>query len=103
MINWRNGKAAFVGASRYIIKGFFEFQHSKTSEDVVVPSDVTFGVFGAIDAGGIGIRGSISSSGQGVLGRIDNSFGISSIIDSDGLGIQGDVNDRGKGIIGKIK
>ena len=28
MINWREGKAGFIGASKRLIKGFFSYQYS---------------------------------------------------------------------------
>lgn len=31
MIVWRDGKGAFVGGSKYLIKGLFVYQHSLTS------------------------------------------------------------------------
>jgi len=93
MINWRNGKAAFVGASRYLIKGFFEFQHSKTSEDVVAPTDVAFGVSGVIDANGIGVSGVINAGGAGLFGSVSKS----------GNGSVGAISESGAGIIGQIK
>jgi len=38
MIIWRDNKAGFVGGSKHLIKGMFQFTYSKTSETVVVPS-----------------------------------------------------------------
>lgn len=35
MINWRSGKAGFVGASKRLIKGFFSYQYSVTTATVV--------------------------------------------------------------------
>ena len=37
MINWRNGKAGFVGGLKHAIKGFFRYSHSITSETAVIP------------------------------------------------------------------
>jgi len=37
MIIWRNNKAGFVGGSKRLIKGVFQFTYSKASEVVVTP------------------------------------------------------------------
>ena len=37
MINWRSGKAGFVDASKYIVKGVFKYFHSVTSATVTPP------------------------------------------------------------------
>ena len=45
MINWRNGKAGFVGGLKYAIKGFFKYAHSVTSETAVTPEVVASAQF----------------------------------------------------------
>tara|TARA_R110000803_G_scaffold115793_5_gene184361 strand:- start:8139 stop:8417 length:279 start_codon:yes stop_codon:yes gene_type:complete len=42
MINWRSGKAGFVGGLKYAIRGVFQFAHSVTSEAPVVVYSVKF-------------------------------------------------------------
>ena len=37
MINWRSGKAGFVGGSKYIVKGVFKYFHSVTSVTAAPP------------------------------------------------------------------
>ena len=32
MINWRTGLAGFVGGSKHLLKGFFSYQYSVTTE-----------------------------------------------------------------------
>ena len=34
MINWREGKAGFVGAAKQFIKGFFNYSYTVTSADI---------------------------------------------------------------------
>lgn len=38
MINWKNHKAAFTGASKYLIKGIISVVHSVTSAAVIPPA-----------------------------------------------------------------
>lgn len=42
MINWRNGKAGFVGGLKYAIKGFFQYAYSVTTATAKPLSDATF-------------------------------------------------------------
>lgn len=44
-MNWRNGKAGFVGGLKYIIKGVFQFAHSITSAAPVGPTPDCFVTF----------------------------------------------------------
>ncbi len=36
MINWRDGKGGFVGASKRFIKGFFSYSYAVTTESVEI-------------------------------------------------------------------
>lgn len=36
MIKWRSGKAGFVGGLKHAIRGLFSYQHSVTTDDVVI-------------------------------------------------------------------
>tara|TARA_R110002096_G_scaffold202758_4_gene387499 strand:+ start:915 stop:1346 length:432 start_codon:yes stop_codon:yes gene_type:complete len=47
-MNWRNGKAGFVGGLKYLIKGFFSYQHSVTSAAPVDPSEDCYTAFSGI-------------------------------------------------------
>jgi hypothetical protein len=101
MIFWREGKAAFVGASKYLIKGVFQLQYSVTSAFMGAPT-VSFGVLGQIDESGgvygkvstpeLGLTGAISATGTGLLGQADDSGGVYGSITTPGKGIFGDIS-----------
>ena len=97
MINWRSGIAGFVGSSKYIIKGFFNYAYSVTSEDVIVDLK-GFGVFSAIDDSGQGLRSAIDATGQGINSLITPSLGVVSLVDNSGQGVFSLINVDGKGV-----
>ena len=89
MINWRNGKAGFVGGLKYIIKGVFQFAHSITS--ATPPS---------VDAPltSFAVSSLISSDGSGIRSNIGSTLGIESAISSDGLGVRSNMSNAGLGL-----
>ena len=92
MINWRSGIAGFKGASKYLIKGFFSYAYSATSDDPIQP-DAPFGV---------SVRGIISGNGEAVAGLILSSFAIAGNIDPDGAGVHGFIDINGEAVAGEI-
>jgi hypothetical protein len=96
MINWRNGKAGFVGGLKYLIKGFFSYQHSVTSADVAAGH--AFGVVSLIDDSGQGLSSAIDATGQGVNSLITASFGVLSLIDNSGQGLTSLIDTEGEGV-----
>lgn len=42
MIRWRDGKAGFVGATKRLIKGFFDSSFTLTSETVVPEPEIKY-------------------------------------------------------------
>jgi hypothetical protein len=100
MINWREGLAGFVGASRYLIKNVFEFQYSKTTATPATGRG--FGVSGIVDSSGQGVIASIDATGQGVFGNISGTFGVLAIMDNSGQGVIGNMDTSGQGVIGDI-
>lgn len=100
MINWRNGLAGFVGASKHFIKGFFSPVHSVPAA-VVATEDSTFGVFGLIQERGKGVTGTITES-LGVTGTITDTFGQYGMIQERGKGVTGTIDEDGQGVTGTI-
>lgn len=102
MINlkWREGLSALAGASRYIVKGVFQFRYTKTS--IAPATGDGFGVSGVMDATGQGVLGSMDATGQGVLARIDATYGVSGIIDATGQGVTGEMDTTGQGVKGHL-
>jgi len=96
MINWREGKAGFVGSSKRLIKGVFSYVYTATSAFVLIP-DIINGILSPMTSDGFGTTGVITSDGDGVLSTMENSGIISimtdygdyalSTIDTDGGGI----------------
>jgi len=101
-IKWREGIGAFVGASRYIIKGVFGFRYTKTSVFIPPVTGKGFGVSAIMDASGQGVMGSMDTTGQGVLARIDATYGVSGIMDNSGQGVKGSMDVTGQGVKGHI-
>ncbi len=98
MINWRNGRATFVGASKYLIKGFFNFAHSITSESVDVVPDCVTSVNSLIDGAGLSVRSKIDHNGLSVECRIDVITSVDSLIDGLGISIRSKIDHRGLGV-----
>lgn len=72
MIRWREGKAGFVGGSKYKIRGFFSYSYAITTADVTQTagnSDVSLS--GLLD------------SDIGLSGGLDNDINLSGLLDSD--------------------
>ena len=96
MINWRSGKAGFVGGSKRLIKGALSFVYTVTSDIVAIP-EIIDGVLSYITSDGHGVTGLMTSDGGGIVSTIENSGIISpldsyggyalSVIDTDGDGI----------------
>jgi len=63
MINWRRGKAGFVGASKRLIKGFFDFKYTLTSTNVIPSPPISVPVESPIDWDGIDVESGIVSDG----------------------------------------
>ena len=101
MLNWRNGKAGFVGGLKYLIKGVFRYAHTVTTADVITQGPGE-GTNGSITDNGIGLSGLINSDGIGQNGIILLGFGASSIISDNGIGKTGLINNDGIGKNGDI-
>lgn len=97
MINWSDGIAGFVGASKYLIKGFFSFTTTVTTEDVVVDLKA-FGVISLIDNSGQGVSSAIDVSGQGVTSLINPGLSVVSLIDNRGQGLTSLIDTEGEGV-----
>lgn len=103
MINWRSGKAGFIGAAKTLIKGVFSFQYSVTSEAPIAPTDVAAGVSAIILGDGAGVAGSILELGAGTVGEIiGDGAGVSAIIIENGAGVFGEILESGAGVLGEI-
>ena len=97
MINWRTGLAGFVGASRYLIRGIFSYQHSVTTE-VVAVTRTTFSVFSLIDTSGQGLTSNIDATGQGLTSLIGQTLSVLSLIDNSGQGLTSLIDATGQGV-----
>ena len=97
MIKWRTGLAGFVGSSKHLIKGFFSYQHSVTTE-VVAVTRTTFGVFSLIDTSGAGLTSLVDATGTGVTSLITPSLGVLSLIDQSGVGLTSLIDGQGQGV-----
>ena len=101
MINWRNGKAGFVGASKYIIKGLFQYAHSVTSESAVTP-DSFFSVIGLINTAGQNVEGKIVDVALSVSGIITEITSVSGLIIEEPLNVLGKIDADGISVKGDI-
>jgi hypothetical protein len=101
MINWRDGKAGFVGASKRFIKGFFEYAHAVTTDSVINPGP-GFGVGSVITNNGIGTTGTVANDGIGQAGAIVFGFGVGSRMTNHGIGTTGTISNDGIGKVGDI-
>lgn len=102
MINWRTGIAGFVGASKHLIRGFFSYSHSATSEDVVVPS-VTTGLRSLILASELGLLSTIDGNSLGLSSPIVKEFSVLSSISSSNLGLKSTIDGNVLGLISLIQ
>ena len=91
MIFWRDGKAGFVGAAKKLIRGFFSFQHSVTTDSVAV-TPLSFGVNSIITSTEAvlctitetdGVLCTMTST-EAKASAISSSFGVKSLIDTTG-------------------
>jgi len=102
MINWRIGKAGFVGASKYLIKGFFNYAYSVTSAEVITPS-VTTGLQSTISASNLGLSSPVSGDVLGLVSQINQDFSVLSLISSSNLGLQSTIDGNVLGLISLIQ
>ena len=101
MINWRDGKAGFVGASKRFIKGVFRFAHTVTTASEVRAAP-GFGVGSRMTNTGIGKTGTVANDGIGQAGAIVFGFGVASWITNQGIGTTGTITNDGIGKTGDI-
>jgi len=100
VINWRSGKAGFVGSSKRLIKGVFEFIYTAPT-DLVVIQDIVDGILSKISPNGFGVTSTISMDGDGILSTMQNS-GIISTMAADGFGVTSAMTSNGDGIISTL-
>jgi hypothetical protein len=86
MINWRNGKAGFVGGLKYIIKGVFQFAHSITTTSTETEK-ASFAIESEISSDGQGVLSAITTAGEAVVAGLVSGKGVRSVISSDGIGV----------------
>ena len=101
MINWRDGKAGFVGASKRLIRGVFQYSYTVTTETVVTQGP-GFGVGSVIRNNGVGKLGLMNNDGVGESGSIVLGFGVGSVIRNNGVGKTSLINNDGVGKEGEI-
>lgn len=103
MIFWKDNKAGFVGGSKRLIKGVFQYIHSVTTGTVIVSPDC-FAAFKGIITDSDGFQGLIDDSTNAFIGLIDDdptarigtvfpNKGFNGIIDPDDLGFEGSITD----------
>jgi len=97
MINWRDGKAGFVGAAKRLIKGVFQYSYTVTTEAIDLP-ECSEAVISIIQSRGQGVLSTITSDGVGVLSSIQATEGLLSIIQSRGQGVSSPVTSDGVGV-----
>ncbi|RKZ81676.1 MAG: hypothetical protein DRQ39_11595 [Gammaproteobacteria bacterium] len=73
MINWRRGKAGFVGASKRLIKKFFDFQFTAPSTYVSIPTPFPVPIDSLIDPNGLTLGSGITGDGIMVSSTIDGT------------------------------
>jgi len=88
MINWREGKAAFVGASKYFLKGVFSFSRSVTT---AAPTEDCFEAF----------EGPINPD-AGFVGLINPVAAFVGLINDDAVAVVGLINDDPVAVLGTI-
>jgi len=105
-MNWRNGKAGFVGGLKYAIKGVFSYFHSVTTEAVLPSATSGLSVCGTIATGQsqasvlstqFSVCGELSSISVGVMANINSSSSVFAKLNSDGTTICGSINQN-KGV-----
>jgi len=63
MINWRRGKAGFVGASKRLIKGFFDFRFSLSTAIILPSPPIAVPIDSLIDPNGLSLNSGMTSDG----------------------------------------
>jgi len=112
MINWKNHKAAFTGASNYLIKGVISVVHSVTSASVIVTPDCFESFEGKIDDSDTSLAGLIDASDTVVesniqpfasfISVIDPQNNFQGIIDAIPLALSGIIDDTPVAVEGPI-
>ena len=97
MINWREGKAGFVGGSKRLIKGVFNFAYSGTSA-IVLPPVIIAGIISSMTEDGFGTTGIITADGGGIVSTMTNNGIISSMSDYGSYALSTITSD-GDGVI----
>jgi len=100
MINWREGKAGFVGGSKRLIKGVFSYVYTVTSVSIE-PPNLTVGFMSIVQEAGKGALSTITADGVGVLSTIEQSSGLLSIIQESGKGVSSAIDEDGQGVDSK--
>lgn len=86
-MNWRNGKGGFVGGLKYIIKGFFQYSHSLTSEAPEPNLGPGAGYSSTMSNDGLGLGTNLSNDGIGGVGEMTNDgIGLSATMGNNGIG-----------------
>ena len=102
MINWRDGKAGFIGGLKRFIKGVFDPSYSVTTATVItqgtgagyssVMTNDGISKIGLMYNDGLGATGTMSNDGIGKSSRITNSgIGKVGLITNDGIGGVGEI------------
>ena len=94
MINWREGKAGFVGASKRLIKGFFNLSYTLTSI-ALDPPESSVSLLCRIKEAGQSVNSLMVSEGQSVTSSIEQTTSLLSWIDSRGQSIISTINTEG--------
>lgn len=100
MINWKANKAAVAGASKYLIKGFFQVIHSATSASVDT-TDCIFSLEGPIDDAVTALTGSIDSADTALTGTILETLAVTGQI-IEILALTGSIDDGTTALTGAI-
>lgn len=101
MINWRDGKAGFVGAAKHWIKGFFRYAYSETTESIASP-DAYHSLISPIVTTGNGVLSTITAT-HGILSTVTASHGLSSMLNARGRGLESTTTDAGTGLESAIE
>jgi len=80
MINWREGKAGFVGGSKRLIKGVFSYIYTVTTEFAEI-LEITDGIVSPMTSDGFGTTGLITQDGDGTVSAMTDSGIISTLSD----------------------
>lgn len=100
MIKWREGKAGFVGNSKRLIKGAFDYVYTVTTAFVITP-DIIDGIISPMTSDGFGTTGIITSDGDGIVSTTSNDGIISTMSDYGDYALS-TMTDDGDGIISTL-